>query len=182
MNRTKKLTICVIAAIAIFLLIIGIHHVLKLKKGQLFESYVFEGSRLKIKVKARHEESFLLFVPGAYYGYESKTNDEDAWRPMFTFQFDDPLEIPKEQIKEINEHVIYAFIGWIYSVTTDSGKTWDIWDGTERQGKWPNYNGGFIEQIELDPSGKGTMYLFDKTGFLFPAYTNDFGKSWHIEK
>jgi len=175
MNRTKKLTICVIAAIAILLLIIGIHHVLKPKKGQLFESYVFEGSRLKIKVKARHEEGFLLFVPGAYYDYESKTNDEDAWRPMFTFQFDDPLEIPKEQIKEINEHVIYAFIGWIYSVTTDGGEIWNTWDADKEMKL------GFIEKVDLESNGHGTMDLYDRTGSIRQLITNDFGKTWKTQ-
>jgi hypothetical protein len=177
-KKDRKLAIRFIIIIAISLLLIGSYYVLKPKKGELFESYVFEGSNLNIRVEARHQQGLFLFVPGAYYDYEAKSKDSDVWKPIFTILFDDPVEIPKDQIKEIKEQVVYLFIGWIYSVTTDGGKTWHTWNGSP---KWAQYTGsryGFIDEIQMDPNGLGVMSIRDGQGDLTELNTKDFGKTW----
>jgi len=172
MKKPKLLITVITVTIGVFLLLFGIHQAVKPKKGALFESYIFEGSRLKIKVESRHENGLLVWLPGAYYDYEAKRNDSDSWQPIFTFYFDNPMKIPKEQIKEINEKVSYVFIGWMYSVTTDGGKTWSTWDADKKQ------QCGFIQSVELGPEGQGTMNLYDRTGATCQLYTTDFGKTW----
>ncbi|NIP28070.1 MAG: hypothetical protein GWN67_14660 [Phycisphaerae bacterium] len=151
---------------------------MKPKKGELFESYFFEGSNLSIRVEARHQQGFLLFVPGAYYDYEAKSKNSDVWKPIFTILFDDPVEIPKDQIKEIKKQVVYMFIGWVYSVTTDGGKTWYTWNGNPEQAQYTGDMYGFIDEIQIDANGLGVMIIRDRQGDLEELHTKDFGKTW----
>jgi hypothetical protein len=178
MKKYRRLTVSIILVTAIFLLLVGLHYVLRPKKGELFESFVFEGSNLNIRVEARHQKGFLLYAPGAYYDYEAKSKDSDVWKPIFTFLFDDPIDIPKDKIKEINEKVSCVFIGWMYSVTTDAGKTWYTWNGNPEGIQYTDSRHGFIDEIQMDANGLGVMSIRDEHGDLTKLHTEDFGKTW----
>ncbi len=181
MKNRKKLIVSIIIITGLFLIL---YYVFKVEKGELFESYTFEGSNLKIKVEARHQEGFMLIVPGAYYDYGARRNDSDTWIPIFTFLFDDPIDIPKNQIKEINEQVIYAFIGWMYAVTTDGGKNWHSWNGNPKLAQFANTGYGFIDKIQMDPNGLGAMKIRKHRGSVrsVELYSKDFGKTWEETK
>lgn len=179
MKKTKKLFIVVIVtAVSVYALLCLFKYTRKPKKGSLFESYIFQGSNVTIKIEARHEEALLLWLPGAYYDYYCKGNGSDIWQPIFTFYFDSAMKIPKEQIKEINEKVSYIFIGWMYSVTTDAGKTWCTWNGNPERAQYTGSGYGFIDDIRMNANGLGVMSIRDLQGDLTELHTKDFGKTW----
>jgi hypothetical protein len=74
------------------------------------------------------------------------------------------MSIPHDQIRFVLDHVAYVFIGNFYMVTTDSGRTWFVWDANkelpaeqfmQRYNLWPA-----IKEMNVQSDGTGTMRLY----------------------
>jgi hypothetical protein len=71
-----------------------------------------------------------------------------------------------------------------YAVTTDSGRSWSIWDAQKdlsyrQHNVWP-----YIKDVHIEPDGSGSMTLPPRVddGARVPAlYTNDYGRTWSVE-
>lgn len=179
MKKKQKVYIALAVVAILGLSLFAIDRALRPGRGQIFETYIFEADHFKIKVEASHQEGPFLIVPGAYYDYAVKTGDLDGWRPILTFLFDDPVAIPKNQIKIISDQVAYLYVGWMYSVTTDGGKSWKTWDGNPKTAQYLDRGYGFIREIHMNSSGEGTMHLLNKKGGLSELSTKDYGKTWY---
>ena len=103
-----------------------------------------------------------------------------------TYRFDDPIELRSEYIHIVNENTAYIFIIDRYAVTTDSGKTWKIWNAEKDLTDWkrgedeyPNW--AKIDEINLGENGNGKMKLErinGKKGLIKELHTDNFGKTW----
>lgn len=62
-------------------------------------------------------------VNGAYYLFEATPAGSDQWREIMTFRHDDDPKISADQVRYVNDNIGYVFMGWMYAVTTDAGRT-----------------------------------------------------------
>lgn len=174
MRRTFTL---VFALIAFSIYTVGCANIFM---GEITESWDSSNERFKIRVERRAErDAFLL--PGAYYVFQSAPVGSDSWKEIFTFRHDDPVPIPRERIRLVNEQVGYAFMGWMYAVTIDGGKTWQVWDADKDMQNCECSNYGLIKDVRLVADGSGTMELNRvplRIGKLPELYTTDYGRHW----
>ena len=71
-----------------------------------------------------------------------------------------------------------------YAVTTDSGRTWSIWDAQKdlayrQHNLWPS-----IKEVHLQTDGARKMTLpplSDQARERPPLYTTDYGRHWSVE-
>jgi hypothetical protein len=121
------------------------------------------------------------FVPGAYYRFEARPSDSKGWVTAMEFRHDDPVPIPKQNIKFLTSEIAFVFMGWRYSVTTDGGKNWHLWSAETDLTGWKCCNYGLINAVELSQSGKGKMTLNPiegRAGEVPELVTSDFGRHW----
>jgi hypothetical protein len=98
------------------------------------------------------------------------------------------MSIPRDQIRLMNDRVAYAFIGNYYMATTDSGRTWFVWDANtelpveqimDRYNLWPA-----VKTIEMQSDGAGrmTLYQYSNERERGPdLHTLDFGRRWTMD-
>jgi hypothetical protein len=121
------------------------------------------------------------FLNGAYYLFESRSMSENEWHHVMTFRHDDQVGIPKDSTVVKNSSIAYVFMGWMFGVTTDSGRTWSVWNAKDDLPGWSCCNYRLIRSVDLDGNGTGTMTLnpiSGRAGEVPKLYTNDFGRSW----
>ena len=150
--------------------------------GAIAETWETTNGSVKIRVD-RHNEENGGFVPGAYYVFRSAPVGSDAWRDIITFRHDDPVPIPREQVRFVNDRVALVFMGWMYAVTTDGGSTWSVWDAGNNLPNWLCCNYRLITDVQLNADGTGTMTLHpiqDRRGEVPLLRTKDFGRHWSI--
>jgi hypothetical protein len=95
------------------------------------------------------------------------------------FRLDDPESIPENSINIVNDNVAFAYFGWKFGVTTDSGESWSIWDGSRQLDLPFSAHFGFIQKVEIMPNGHGQMIIVSAKGDRISRLsTIDFGRSW----
>lgn len=132
----------------------------------------------KIRVTAHPEENGGI-VGGAYYVFWCAREDGVNWREIMTVRHDDPVKIPREQVRFISDEVGYVFMLYHYGVTIDGGVTWSVWYAPENLPYWRQTR-ATIDDVRLVPDGTGTMALRSSTDQTAPElHTSDFGKHWN---
>ena len=120
-------------------------------------------------------------MAGANYIFQVKQGNAENWREIMSFEYDDPIDISKENIHLLNENVAYIFFGRRFAVTTDNGRNWKIWDAKKDLPNWECCTYDFIKSVNLLEDGSGTMTLkpdSNKRGEISELKTKDFGKTW----
>lgn len=138
------------------------------------------GPDFLIKVSAFPEKEGGL-VPGQYYRFESLAHGGKDWVMAMQFRHDDPVPIPKQNIRFLTAKTAFVFMGWKYAVTTDAGKQWSIWSAEKDLPEWQCCNYELIKDVALSQSGKGKMILSPiqgRTGEVPELVTSDFGRHW----
>ncbi|MBA3351999.1 MAG: hypothetical protein H0U23_06160 [Blastocatellia bacterium] len=138
------------------------------------EAFVTQNKLFRIRVTTYAENPG--FVPGAYYVFESARLSSTDWHRIAVFRHDDPVPIPRDQIRFISDKIAYVFMGWVYAVTTDAGTNWSVW---EAPGKIQNYR--LIQDVELRGTGVGTMRceVIASRGYETQEFkTDDYGRTW----
>ena len=124
--------------------------------------------------------------PGRYYTFsyhEAKDNDQDG-RVIFNFRQDEAIPPPINQVRFITDDAVYVYMGWMYSVTTDAGKTWRLWDAEKDLPGWKCCDPGLIRDVSISTEGTGIMTLRPDSGQpekLLYLRTNDFGLHWVVQ-
>jgi len=184
MKRTLLLSIAVIVVVVAIIVAANWRVVSMLAipphEGALAESWETSNQLFRVRVD-RHYEENGGFVPGAYYVFRSAPTGSDAWHDFMTFRHDDPVPIPNDQVRFVNDRIGFVFMGWMYAVTTDSGATWSVWDSNIDLPKWQCCNYRLIKDIHPEPNGEGTMTLApipDRGGEVPQLHTEDFGRHW----
>jgi len=152
------------------------------RMGAIAETWETANGSFKIRVDRHFEENGGLDA-GAYYVFSSAPVGSDAWRAIMTFRHDDPVPIPHEQIRFLNDRIAFVFIGWTYAVTADGGATWSVWDAGRNLPNWQCCNYRLITDVQLNGDGTGTMTLNpipQRSGEVPRLRTNDFGRHWSV--
>jgi hypothetical protein len=136
-----------------------------------------------IDVRVRIYEEIAGFIPGGFYFFDSKPGGTTRWRRAVDFRHDGlpPIE-PPGVVKVVSDRTAFLYIGWVYAVTTDSGRTWHRWSAADDLAGWSCCNYGVIDSISIGPDGRGTMYLDlieAAPGTVPELKTDDYGLRWH---
>jgi len=130
--------------------------------------------KIDIRVKVYAEDGWA--PSGAYYVFESAQHDSNNWQEIMTFRHDDPVPVPRDQIRFVNDNTAFVFMGWMYGVTTDGGASWSVWSAQQHN---IQYNYVLIESVRMEISGEGIMKLDTSRANKVPELTTtDFGKHW----
>ena len=118
-------------------------------------------------------------VSGGIYRFEAAPAGS-GWRDIMDFRHDDPVGIPKENVRFVSDHIAYVFMGWKYAVTTDGGQTWSVWDGTKKLRAYCcDFDAIRAVTIAQDGSGRMTLHSSAKPEIL-SLTTKDFGQHWSM--
>ncbi|HEY3581097.1 MAG TPA: hypothetical protein VGK82_11155 [Pyrinomonadaceae bacterium] len=140
------------------------------------ERWETRNNAFKIRVIAHPEEGG--FVAGAYYVFQSAAADNGDWRDIMIVHHDDPVKIPRQQVRFLSDRVGYAFMLYSYAVTIDAGASWSVWYAPTDLPQWLNTRAN-IANVLIFPDGTGTMSLRTSTDEPAPElHTRDFGKHW----
>jgi photosystem II stability/assembly factor-like uncharacterized protein len=121
------------------------------------------------------------FVAGAYYRFESLPKDGKNWVTAMDFRHDDPVPLPRQNVRFLTSDAAFVYMGWKYAVTTDGGKHWQIWNAEKDLPGWQCCNYSLIKKVELGENGNGKMIFSPIPGrpAEFPEMiTSDFGYHW----
>lgn len=182
MMRTHvKWLVGLILVVIVSLLAISITPICGLK-GDMFDEYILDATTFQLRIRAFSESGLSLFTSGAIYTIESKTSGTAEWTKITSFRHDDERPIPCQQFVLLDTGICYFYFAWIYGVTTDSGLTWSIWNAELDLQGYHGKNYQLIKNVEILPDGNGVMGL-SIVGFRArKLYSNDFGKSWQIQR
>jgi hypothetical protein len=179
----RRLTLAAIGLIAVLALCTAAGVVLlhaRPRIGASFENWTDDSGTFPIRVTA-YNEAGIGPVPSAYYKFESGNASKTQWREIATFRHDDPLLIPREQVRRIDDKVAYLFMGWMYAVTTDGGQSWAVWSAERDLPGWQCCNYRLIGDVALNGDGTGTMtcnVIDSARGEVPKLLTRDFGRTW----
>lgn len=154
----------------------------KPRRGEkINERWETSNKTFKVRVTAYAEENGG-FVGGAYYVFESTPLGSDTWREIMTFRHDDPIPIPREHVRFLNDQIGYVFMVYKYAVTTDGGATWQTWDIVSDLLDWQN-NRAAIKDVKIDENGAGVMNLdpFSDRPKVTELFTKDYGLHWTVD-
>jgi hypothetical protein len=166
------------------ILVCALYVLLLPKRGKVIESWQTGNNAFRIRVTAYSEKPSLPGLGGAYYVFDSATVSSDKWGEALTFRHDTPVEIPRNQVRLVNDQVGYVFMGWMYSVTTDGGSSWHIWSADKDLPSWQCCNYNLIQDVRIAPDGTGTMKLNpipQRRGEVPELHTKDYGRHWSVE-
>jgi photosystem II stability/assembly factor-like uncharacterized protein len=147
------------------------------RRGNPIESYEATNNHFKIKITAYVEEGVYLL--GTYYRYSSSKANEDDWQEFMVFRHDDRPEVPRDQVRFVNDRVGYVFIGGQFAASTDAGETWNIWDAKR---VLVNKKYGPIKDVEMTGDGRGEMTIspIEKGEEEIKLKTSNNGREWKV--
>lgn len=152
------------------------------QQGKVVDCWEVSNAEFKVRVTAYRENA--LYAPGAIYVFQSAAVGSNDWYDILTVRTDEPIPIPREKIRFVSDQIGYFFMSGHYSVTTDGGRTWSIWDA-ERDLAYRHYNlWPSIKEVNIELDGAGTMVLpplTDFSGELPVLQTKDYGRHWRVE-
>jgi len=149
--------------------------------GEVVKTCEVSNETFRVRIE-QHSERGAIPVGGAYYVFRVASHGSESWRDVMTFRHDDPVPIPREQVRFVNGRVGYVFMGWMYAVTTDGGVSWSIWDAAKDLPNWACCNYRLIKNVSLEADGTGVMILQpvpQRRGEVPELKTNDFGRHWN---
>jgi len=169
----------VLVAFFALLSVLMIYYFVLAVTGTTVEQWETSNGTFKIRVFRRPEVFKLL--PRYFYYFQCQPSGANKWSEITTLRFDDPLPIPREQIRFVNRETAYFFMISTYAVTTDAGKHWFVFNVRTDPplGKEDSYI--TIRDVRLDADGKGTMTVYSKASENdVELRTVDYGKHWKM--
>lgn len=179
MKRVIAVLICFVLAILIVKFVPTPEIFKSHYKAEIVETLETQNTPFRIRITKHIERGgFMAALNGAYYVFQSVASGSDKWQDITTYRFDDPIDIPRNQIRFANEKVAYVFMFDMYAVTQDGGASWkisDIDDYLLSESKC-----GSIEDLQINASGVGEVKLkcYAKQDSFKHLETMDFGRSW----
>jgi hypothetical protein len=152
-----------------------------LQRGKVIDRWEATNGSLRVRILQYDEKGSYPAPGGAYYVFQSAVNTSDSWNEIMTFRHDDPVAIPRDHVRFINERVGYVFMGWLYAVTTDGGRSWSVWDASKDPALSKTYNYDLIREVSISPDGTGRMVLKLIGDAKTELKTKNYGRQWTAE-
>ena len=187
MKSKSHVYILVILALVVGISICSIFLYGASQRSKAFDKFEMANAEFRMRVTAYHEFAPYA-LPGARYVFQSSAAGSEDWHEILTFKADQAISIPRNQIRLMNDRVAYAFIGNYYMATTDSGRTWFVWDANtelpveqmmDRYNLWPAIT---TIDMQSDGAGRMTLYQYSNERKRGPdLHTLDFGRRWTMD-
>src|SRR5262245_304660 len=148
------------------------------KRGKVVEHWQAAGRSLEIRAIVYEETG--VYLSGTFYDFDARRVGSDQWTRVMSFRHDDRPSIPHD-VHFVDDRTTYFFMGWMYAVTIDGGRTWSVWDASKDLPSWQCCNYGLIARVDLQADGIGTMTLRPiegRRGEVPALITSDFGQHW----
>lgn len=148
-------------------------------RDAVIEQWQSDNKSFRVRVTAYKETG--ANVNGAYYRFEATRAGSDDWREIMTFRHDDDPKIPTDQVRYVDNETGYVFMGWMYAVTTDAGRTWSVWSAEKDLAGWQCCNYKLISNVTIESDGRGVMRINPiqgRRGEVSELRTNDYGRNW----
>lgn len=127
---------------------------------------------------------------GAHYIFETKGQDDEEWRQFMAFRHDNPDPIDEDRskfvgdrVEFVSDRIAFVYVGWMYAVTTDAGRSWALWDGIDY--RFPKGRMGYdgIQGIKLLTNGVGVMKVkLIGTDEHLELHTENYGVNWLVSE
>jgi len=152
------------------------------RSNRINERWETRNGPVDIRVTAYGEDNAGMDA-GAYYVFESRPAGTKEWIAFMNFRHDDPVAIPRSQIRFVGTRISYVFMGWTYAVTTDAGLTWSVWTAEKDLPNWHCCNYRLIRDVTIAEDGQGVMRLnpIQDRGEVPELRTGDYGHHWRAE-
>lgn len=149
-------------------------------RGKSYESWERANPTFKVRATAYYESG--VYMPGAYFAFQSSPAGSDDWKEFAVFRMDDAIPIPRENFRFVSEQIAYVYMADGYFVTVDGGRSWSPW----KPALPPPIGQGVywaIETLNVEPNGSGTANLrkYDeqlKDIVTLEVRTEDYGRHW----
>lgn len=154
------------------------------QRGKAFDQWQTTSGPFRIRVTAYEEEGRSFSASRPFYVFETDSLGREDWREIMTIQDESRPQIPREQVRFVNDQIAYVFMSSKCAVTTDEGKTWFIWDGGKTLPKSLLYAYRGIKQVSIATNGNGTMQLErapQAQGEWPDLRTTDYGYHWYTK-
>src|SRR5258705_10334935 len=92
----------------------------RFRMGERIDSRVTSNETFQVRLD-QDAERFQIPVAGAYYVFRSAPSGSDKWAEVMTFRHDDPVPIPREQMRFLNDRIGNVCMVWKYAGTTHGG-------------------------------------------------------------
>jgi len=151
-----------------------------LRRGEhIIRTWETANKTFKMRIK-EYDEKGSIVLPHYYYSFEATGIESNSWHEIVTVRIDEDIEIPKDQVRFVNDQIGYLFMLGKYAVTTDGGKSWQVWDANRNESNTQYPNERFIKQVNLNTDGRGTIQLVSRTSQkeTIELQTNDYGVNW----
>lgn len=153
-------------------------------RGASYEAWEQANRTFKVRATAYYEVG--VFMPGAYFAFESSPEGADEWEEFAVFKVDDEDPIPRESVRFVKEDVAYVHMRDAYVVTVDGGRCWTRWEPliAPPGGQEVHWS---IERVNVGPDGKGSASLqrYDervKERVSLVVRTEDYGLRWGVHQ
>lgn len=145
------------------------------------ETREFPWSSGKITLKAY--DIYNVEPSGRYYTFTvpQMIGDYEGKSIIFNILPDRPVPFDPNQVKIFNDKIAYVYLGWMFSVTLDGGRSWHLWDGERKLPEWQCCDPGLIQEVEISDQGTGVMTLKPdpkRPESMQILRTTDFGQNW----
>ena len=150
-----------------------------LNQTKTLDKWEVANEKFRIRITGYEEGSW---TGGAKYIFQSASVGAEDWREITSLREDNPVMIPRNQVRFVNEQIGYFFMTWTCAVTTDSGSTWHVWNLEKDLPNWECCNYGIIRNVSINPNGTGRMELGGTNQpELQELRTTNFGQNWSKE-
>ena len=154
---------------------------------EILETWMIEAKRFKVRIVAY--DLIRAEPTGIYYELQCVNRSSDgykkesyaSWEGIMTVQRDGPLNIPREQVRLLNDRIVYCFMGSQYAVTTDGAKSWFVWDAERDLAGCEGCRNSVIDEVQVSPDGGGRIRLrlvSQDSDRMIELQTRDYGRHW----
>lgn len=144
------------------------------RSREVFDTVQITNGRFGIRVKAYKTGGYMV---GGYYVFESRA-PQGSWNKFMSFRHDDRILIPHDHVRFIDDSKAFVFLGWKYAVTTDSGKTWNVWEPDNNQSGWRRCAYDYLIAATVNRDGSGVLSLNSRCAPPSRLRTTDYGRHW----
>lgn len=150
-------------------------------KGAAYETWETQNDAFKVKISAHHEMG--IFMPGAFFVFESAPINSNDWRTFLEYRGDDPIPISRERFHFVNDRTAYFYGYENFVATIDAGQNWSQWKPNLPDSRGRIYQWG-IKEAKIDADGKGKMTLerYDEQAnkrISTEVFTENYGQNWN---
>lgn len=151
-------------------------------RGEIVEQWENSMHGLRVRV-TEYKEKRPVYLMHFFYVFESYGVVSSDWQEIMYVKNDDDIPLPRDQIRILNDQIAYVFMNEKYAVTTDSGRSWNVWKAIPKNLPKLETTAN-IKDVQIKIDGTGSMHLdslLNGQVTTLSVSTKDHGRRWNLE-